>query len=159
MLFWPHNKIRKKPNQLTSNGWVHTTAEAQAQPVSRLEATFICLVLHGWGVGGRWWHPYPSSAIPHVRIQHRATGWHRMADQVISSARSKQVIVEFSYPKDPKAIGVRLYPLSISTLELPLDELARKKYLRSLWKIRYPEYFRMKATMIIPYACGLFCIR
>ena len=23
-------------------------------------------------------------------------------------------------------------------------------------KIRYPEYFRMKATTVIPYACGLF---
>jgi hypothetical protein len=50
-------------------------------------------------------------------------------------------------------------PLSISILVLSLGKLARRKYLRFLWKIRYPKYFQVKATTIISYACRFFCIR
>ena len=56
------------------------------------------------------------------------------------------------YPYDPKAIVIHLYHLSISTLMLSLGELARRntsvpygKY----DKIRYPEYFLVKATTVL----------
>jgi len=65
--------------------------------VSRLEATFVCLVSSDWGVGGKWWQPYLSLVIPHVRVWHRVVGRQRLADQVLSGARSKSVVAKLSW--------------------------------------------------------------
>jgi hypothetical protein len=76
---------------------------ASVDVVSRLEATFVCLVLYGWGVDGMWWQPCPSFELPHVQVRCRAIGWHRLADQVITSAQSKQVEVECIYTLSHKS--------------------------------------------------------
>jgi len=55
------------------------------------------VLLHGWGVGDRWWQPYLSLVIPHIWVRRRAIGSDRLVDQVRSSARIKQVEVEFTY--------------------------------------------------------------
>jgi hypothetical protein len=64
--------------------------------VSRLEAIFVCLVLHDWGVGDRWWQPCSSLVIPHVWVRRRAIGRDRLADQVCSGARSKSIVAKLS---------------------------------------------------------------
>jgi hypothetical protein len=50
-----------------------------------------CIVLiHGWGVGGRWWQPCPSFVIPHVRLGCRSLNCHMrlLADQYSVASRT-----------------------------------------------------------------------
>jgi hypothetical protein len=57
--------------------------------VSRLEATFICLMLHGRGIGGQVVTAMSVPFIPPRSNRHRARSWHRLADQLIYNARSE----------------------------------------------------------------------
>ena len=50
--------------------------------VSRLEATFVCLVPYDWGVGSRWWQPCSSLIIPHIRVQCRDRSRRYLGNQV-----------------------------------------------------------------------------
>jgi hypothetical protein len=82
--------------------------------VFELEVTFICLVPHGWGVGGRWWQPYPSLVIPHVWVQRRATGQQRLADQVIYGAQNKVITIALPFFKESTLRRTSLPKLSFS---------------------------------------------
>jgi hypothetical protein len=49
----------------------------------------------GWGVGGRWWQPCPSLAIPHVRLGCRSLNCHMrlLADQYSVASRPISCLV------------------------------------------------------------------
>jgi hypothetical protein len=50
---------------------------------------WIHFPFHGWGVGGRWWQPYLSLVIPHVRLGCRRLNCHMrmLADQYSVASR------------------------------------------------------------------------
>jgi hypothetical protein len=52
--------------------------------------TSECIVpFHGWGVGGRWWQPYMSLVIPHVRLGCKSLNYDMrlLADQYSVASR------------------------------------------------------------------------
>ena len=56
---------------------------------------------------------------------------------------------------DPKAIGIHLYPFQFYPMCCPWMNLLEEIPPFSM-EIRYPKYFRVKATTVISYACRSF---